>query len=109
MLTDTFLGLALAAVHGGAPTAMQRGSRTRPDHSRSLSKLMSLSGGRVSGRVIECPGHGYCWDLLTGQSARCSRGRSRRPLGRLAVQVAGDRILLARPGAQLAGGLAGEI
>lgn len=69
----------------------------------------SLSGGRVSGRMIECPGHGYRWDLLTGQPARCSRGRSRRTLGRLAVRVAGDRILLARPGAQLPGGLASEI
>jgi 3-phenylpropionate/trans-cinnamate dioxygenase ferredoxin subunit len=69
----------------------------------------SLSDGWVSGRMIECPGHGYRWDLLTGRPARCPPGRSRRPLGRLAVQVTGDRILLARPGAQLPGGLASEI
>ena len=69
----------------------------------------SLSDGRVSGRMIECPGHGYRWDLVTGRPAQCSGGRPRRPLGRLAVRVAGDRILLARPGAQLPGGLASEI
>jgi 3-phenylpropionate/trans-cinnamate dioxygenase ferredoxin component len=61
----------------------------------------SLSDGRVVGRMIECPGHGYRWDLLTGRPARCPGGRPRRPLGRLAVRVAGDRILVARPDAQL--------
>ena len=60
----------------------------------------SLADGRVSGRVIECPGHGYRWDLVTGQPARCPSGRSRPPLVRLAVRVAGDRILLARPEAR---------
>jgi 3-phenylpropionate/trans-cinnamate dioxygenase ferredoxin subunit len=63
----------------------------------------SLSDGRVSGRMIECPGHGYRWDLLTARPAGCSRGRSRRPLGRLEVRLDGDRILLARPDTQLPG------
>lgn len=56
----------------------------------------SLADGRVAGRMIECPGHGYRWDLLTARPAGRAGGRSRRPLARLAVRVADDRILVAR-------------
>jgi nitrite reductase/ring-hydroxylating ferredoxin subunit len=108
-LDDLRCGRLLVEVAGVSVLLVQVGALVVAVEDECPHLAQSLSGGRVSGRMIECPGHGYRWDLLTGRSAQCSRGRSRRPLGRLTVRVAGDRILLARPGAQLAGGLASEI
>jgi nitrite reductase/ring-hydroxylating ferredoxin subunit len=53
-----------------------------------------LSGGRVTGRVIQCPGHGYRWNLVSGKAL--SRAAGRRPLLRIPIRVTGDQVSVAR-------------
>jgi toluene monooxygenase system ferredoxin subunit len=54
-----------------------------------------LSQGRVTGPVIQCPGHGYRWNLVSGKAV--PRATGRHPLLRVPVRVTGDRVSVASP------------
>jgi len=57
-----------------------------------------LSEGRIAGRRVQCAGHAYRWDLVTGQPVR-RPGTRLQPgiLRRFPIRAAGDRVLLGRP------------
>jgi nitrite reductase/ring-hydroxylating ferredoxin subunit len=57
---------------------------------------VSLEGGVLEGSVIECPGHAYCFDLLSGECQHDDELRLRR----YRVSIVNDEVfvdLLAEP------------
>lgn len=56
-----------------------------------------LSAGRIEGRQIQCPSHGFRWDLESGRSVRCTGPARQGPLRRVAMRVADGRLLLGLP------------
>jgi len=58
---------------------------------------VSLAGGRLTGRAIECALHGHRWDLRSGAPLASSRGCVKRRLTLLRVGIVNDMIYVRPP------------
>jgi nitrite reductase/ring-hydroxylating ferredoxin subunit len=58
-----------------------------------------LADAHVRGSVLECQGHRFRWNVVSGEPLPCWRGRAASPLTGLDVRVETGRVLVAVDGA----------